>query len=349
MIHGDDFIGGSNYRKLIKEVLEEGRAIGILISADGWKSKKAWRVVKNAAKQGKCPIIKIASRWEDGHLFNEKHIRRARKHLEKTVELANEYPEQEFWFNPWLEYRASEDDVRKLNKKLKKILKESGVKNITLVYNPENLGYYYPKGKTSILELHHIHFKAVKGKRQSFSWDGKDSVDGDVEKTLKELKKADVEACFFWDWRYNGKYSEKDKRKRADRTDWPDKKFIKSIRALSMDKGKTKFDGNNRKRLFKTHAENHGDDPHKAEKLVVQIDENDPLAGSGKITLKQGEKTFKSLDGYYSDRNKAWIYRFNDWGIDIMKELDKPVVEIYKNQTYMGDVNPCFREGYYRY
>ena len=325
-IYGCDFIGGGNYIDVIEQTFKKDFAIGVLISADGWRARKAWKVVKKAAKFGECPIIKVISRWEDDHQFNEGHIKRAVKHLEKLNELASEYPSQEFWFNPFLEYRADKEVIKKLNRNLKRIKAD----NVTLVYNPEHTGYYYPSGNSSILELHNQHFKNVIGKRQSFSFDGQSSVDSNITKRLKDVDNC--EACFLWIEEYNGYSSGKHKPDRPNRTEWPDKKLIKSVRKqVTKEKGETNFPSD---MLFKTHGEH-------TNKIVVQIKNKGDY-----IYLKVGEDTLiRSAKGYYSENNQAYIYRFDKMGIDIKADL----VDVYLDSTFLGAVNPIFRDGYYRF
>lgn len=328
MIFGNDFIGGGNYLDVIKETFEEGRAIGILISADGWKAKNAWRAINKACKFGGCPVIKVISRWEDSHQFSDDHILRAVKHLKKLIKISNEYPEQKFYYNPWLEYRAREEDVKTLYRKLKKKLRDCD--NITLVFNPESLVYSYPTKDDVILDLHNQHFQFVEGVRQIFSFDGQSSVDSDITKVLEKTKNC--EAVFLWVEEYNGYKDSKHKLPRPERKDYPTVKLIKSVNyQVDNKKNETNFP---KDMLFKTHSE-------RENKLVVQIKNKGDY-----IYLKKGKKTVaQSEKGYYSDTNKAYIYRFNEMGIDIKPDL----VDVYLDNIKLGSINPKFRDGYYRF
>lgn len=344
--YGLDFIGGSNYPELINETHKKHRSIGVLLSASGWDESKAWIVVKQASESKVCPIIKVIGKWEDDHRFTESHINKSIQQFQKLKKIAEEFPDQKFWFNPWLEYRASAADIETLTSKL-----DNSACNIEIVLNPETIKQPFKRGKKFIVELHHKHFEDIPRTRMSFSYDGNDQVDSDLERDLKRAK--DVECFWGWDWRFNGKYSEKDNRPRDKRTHWPDRRLQKSIwKQFTETRGKTNLKQAGDGRLYKSHADNHGDGNPRAEKALFLIPER-----AVRVDLVHRGKVIYSFpyERPFAHNSDLHVYRSDNYGYQIANKViqetgkDNATVQVWVGDKKIGRINPIFRTGYFRY
>lgn len=204
--YGIDYIGGVNYRRVIKKHHPTGYAAGFLCYASGWKNGiLAARSLAAAGGAARCPVMRISGIWRDDHNFTEKDIPRAVKQAEKVAALAADYPEIKIFFSPWLEHRAD----KKLWNKCKKACRKVLPRRVKIV----NCGPARPKG---INEVHHSN--PVPGK-YIFSFDGKDM----FKSSVPYWKSKHKNSLYFYGWfpQLNGKCYLNDSTPRSQRKCWP--------------------------------------------------------------------------------------------------------------------------------
>jgi hypothetical protein len=184
-------------------------------------------------------------------------------------------------------------------------------------------------------EVHGSHSKpSIPGVRYNYSADGTSSVDSDIV-TIRE-KYSDADTFCVWHPRLNGKWSMKDDTPRPQRKAWPSGDMLRSLVYLFSDKGIVSLPST--KWIVKSHADNHGPNDPKGDKLLVIS----PIKAA-QIILKRAGAKIGTLDFYGAFEGGGWRYYAKVMGYKLGAGLD-----MFINGKKYGTINGGFRSAPYR-
>lgn len=335
---GIDYLGGARYPDVVVENHPEGFACGFLWEVDGFGSAK--KAVNQLLKSGKCTKIRIHLSWKDSHNFTESDIPEAERKTQEVMATIGKFPRVQFYISPWLEHKANLQLIQKLKRTVKKYF----TPQVKYVNSFISGGAYLPN---EINEIHHS-FNVPRGD-YIYSDDGVTALDSDVSKINITHKNALIR--YLWDSSLNLKYATDEIIRREDRKLIPPAKLIQSLALMAQDKGDTSLPA---KELYKAYGEA---EPENG-------DHSKPISRSWKplfiLTEKASEVVLKvkgqivatfSYSKPYLEPNR-YIYRSNEWGIDIAERVRKITGEnlanVWVNDKRIGKINLLFRENFYR-
>lgn len=316
---GLDLLGAAKYPKVAAREFPSGFYLGIFLNTFG----PAWSAIRRILDTGRCAGVRGHAIWEDNHTYRpERHDRIIMAELERANRLKRDYPTIDVQFSPFCEHNIKGVQLTRL---FQNLMDNS---DLTLVNS-------FWKGDRVSGVINEVHGKhpSLSG-MYNFSFDGTACVDSDVT-AFKEKHKG-AETFYLWDFRFNGKWDEKDTTPRPKRTGWPDRKHIRSIVALTKDRGEIKFPKN---WIYKSHAENHGPGDVKGEKPVMIS----PIKTRA-IELRRGENLIATLPYYGTFAGGGYRYYARKWGYEIATD----VLDVWANGKRVGTVNPAFRAGSFR-
>jgi len=348
MIYGHEFLGAAKYPKFAIRNLPSGRC-GKTFSKEFGPSQP---VLKGWAEKGVHPIIATQGLWRGGaHDYSGGAIlAEGLKELEKFILIAEAYPKQKFQFSIFCEHKLKLNQLVRVFQEQWELVKK--VPNITLVNNPMNGGDLLKPDQFGFPVLNEIHgtWQPKMQGMAPYMWacDGLPAQDCDIQK----YKDIHSEAQIIWLWmqQYNCKKKVTDTTPIDQRGVKPIEKQVISLEYLIPNKGATKF---NAKSLYKTHADQHYDEPKGREQKPVIITEADATklefrASNGEV-IAEAPRAGKYTDG-------RPLYRPTMWGFEIQDRATKltgnPLVNIVAvrkdKRINLGVVNPAFRENAYR-
>lgn len=331
MKYGLDTKAASMYGKAFRKAFDKDCAYRVLWKVSGWKANN--RVVRWLGKQ-KASVVIIDLVWKDNHQFGAKERRIAIKRAKKVGRLIKKYPNTKWYVCPYLEPRGVNiKEYEQVIARCKKHLPE----NTIMVSNAmEGI-----RVRGAIRAGHHTWYK--KG-MEIFSFDGIECKDADINKWKEKAKQGGAKMFLLWSWSMNGKYSKKDKRKRRQRTSYPEIKELKSIQAL-FENGKNASIPDTW--IYKPFAEQYAPPIPRGNKPVwiAPIREKEILLKWQEQTIFRFayEKKYPHGDGY--------IYRSLTWPIDILQEVkkynSKGIAEVWVGNKRIGEIHVCQRAGRY--
>lgn len=335
MRYGLDFLGLAKYANVAAENFPAGWAFGTFSSTFG----DARPAVEKVLKTGKPSAVRVHLAWADDHNFALKDGPKIVREAQGWLPLVEKYPNVAWYFSGACEHKLSAKFANDLAMRVLDVFPET-----TWYVNTPIKGGVDIIGPRIINERHGS--KSTKKKPNDvFSSDSNysGSVDSDIE-TLKETFSSD-HYFFFWEPRFNGRYETKDNTPRPKRDDYPDKKLIESVIALSKNKGLVK--ALPKGWIYKSHSENNGKPNLRAEKPCLIS----PLKRD-KITLRLANRKVIATFNYYDTyEDGGYRYYTDKWGYEIAELASKaqgsPIVQIWAG-TMIGVINPAFRTAPYR-
>lgn len=312
---GLDLLGAAEYGKVALDSLPQGWALGIFDNTFG----DATPVVIKALKRH-CPLVRVQMLWSDAHTFGDGDIPKIKQIAKKYEAIAKRFPNSKIQLSPFCEHNLQNPD---------KYL--DIVKNNAPSCTPVNTIWLGAKSKKYKNEVHG-ELKAPKG-AYNFSFDGTNCVDSDVEK-FKSIH-SNSEVFFFWHPRFNLKWSMGDTTPRHLRTAVPTKELIESVVYLHTKPGKINVP---EKWLIKSHAERHGADDLKGDKLLIIS----PIKTSA-LKLKYRQNLTETLPYYGPFEGGGYRYYSSKFGYKFGSN-----VEVWADDKKRAICNPGFRAGYFR-
>ena len=335
MIWGIDYPGGSRFKSTIIKYHPRGWPMAVFDDDETFDD--AMPLVKEATAKGIRPIFSIGMKWEDDHVYGDSHIPGLIKKAKKWEAFQKANPQIKIWLRPFVEHKLKNPD--KYNDIVRENAPSCGLINSPLASGALSKKYWN--------EFHGEDKRPRSGSTSyTFSFDGKNCVDADIETFKKSFKDAQV--FFFWNCQANGRMKEDDKTPRPQRKAWPTKEQIESWAYLSTDKGKTKPPADS---VPKSHADQHLAKPEpRAGKPVLIISDKGPS-----ITCKAGSKilaTYKKGPVFTENRPgkpKRYIYRIeSDYGYKISEQARKLTGSPLVTLSCGGTLNLAFRDLVYR-
>lgn len=319
MIKGLDLLAGAKYSKEVVYAAKQGYSIGLFAETFG----DAYKTAEKAIRAG-CKLLRLQLLWEDNHVFGDKHIPKIKKLAAKYNKLANKYPHVDIRLSVFCEHNLNNPD------KYLDICQQAAPS--CLIINTPWKGAF---SKKYINEIHGNHTKP--SGRYQYSFDGTECTNADIESYKR--KYGDAEVFFMWSNRFNLKYSEKDRPSRPQRIKEsrqrkPSKDYVDSIAYLFTDKGNTSLE---KKMLIKSHAERHGANDPKGDKLLVIS-----RTKANALILKQGNKQIGKLNYYGSFDSGGYRYYANTFGYKF------GCCDVYAGNKKIATINGGFRDGGYR-
>lgn len=281
-------------------------------------------VAKKELQKGRR-MVRVNMLWSDSHSYGDQDIPFLKREAKRYQPLCASNPGRVF-LAPFTEHNVQNPD------KYLNIVKNSapacGVVNS--VWNGAMTRDARFKN-----EVHGPHSKPnVPGVGYFYSYDGQSSVDADVVTTLD--KHSGAEMFCMWHPRLNGKWSMADSTPRPQRNAWPSGDMLRSLVYLFSQKGVVLLP--NSAWIVKSHADNHGPNDQKGDKLLVIS----PVRADTIVLKRAGQKIgtlfyYGSFEGggfrYYATQ---FAYKFG------------AMVDIFINNKKYGTINPGFRSPPYR-
>lgn len=332
MIFGMDYLGGAMFPNVLLKAHPQGWAAGFFADTFG----NCFPVIDKLCATGRCPLVRVHGPWTN-HSYNPKlHDKAIFAAFDKVRALRVKYPHIKFQFSPVCESDGRGKAWQELFNKLYSI--DNAIQLVCSIYRGEHVRPY-------LLEIHGN--KPAPSVPFQYGYDGKSTVDSNVEEDKKTYRKAKV----FWLWHpsFNLKYKVKlsgdesaqvyknDTAPPKERHCKPTVELIQSLEALAPNKGKPVLKPRN---LWKSHADRHDTPPEpRAYKpvLISPVKADQAFLMDGAVVVAKSSKREPYNDG-------RWRYYFPKYGY----QLATRVVRVLVGQTDIGQVNPPFREGEYR-
>lgn len=328
MRYGLDLLGAAKYPNIVIREFPKDWAFGIFDNTFG----NGYKVVQNIIATGRCPHVRIQMLWSDTHRFGDGDISKLKRIARPYEMLAKRNPHVRIELSPFCEHNLNNPD------KYLDIVQQEAPSCFAV--NVPWKGALSTKYKN---EIHGNHNKRIPNGSYNFSYDGSNCVDSDVEKDKERHANCDV--FFFWQCRFNLKWSMKDATPRPQRTAKPDEKLIDSIIYLHRNKAETRLP---KKWLLKSHAENHGAGDTKGDKLLIisphKATHIDLKARNGQ-TVAQLNYYGTYSEGGYRYYSKGWGY---EAGLKAIRIQGDALTDVYIGRRKFGIVNPGFRDGSFR-
>jgi hypothetical protein len=333
MMWGIDYLGGARYKDLILREHPQGFAAGFFTNVDGFGSSIPASIA--LLETGRCPRMRHQLMWDDDHKFTENDIPElVRRATNVRRKLIDPFPNTEFRVSPCCEHRMDRNLTQRIKREIQPIIGRA------LYVNCPEKGAILDD---CINEFHGGFKKPPTGGRIDFSFDGTSAFDSDVEAYKREYANADT--FYFWTFRCNGRWYEKDPTKRPDRRGWPDSNIIDSLIALRRPRGEVSLPKN---WLLKTHAEDKNTGDARANKLCFIIP---PKAKSVELKASNGQ-VVDSLPRYGTFSDGRHRYYSRQWGYLVAEKAIRiqgnPLCEVWVEGKKHGVVNPAFRAGSFR-
>lgn len=315
-----DTLGAAKYGNELKAIpLNYG--IGVFARTFG----DAFPVVKKELERGR-KYIRVNLLWSDAHAYGNKDLPFIRNESKRYNALCVAHPDATIEIAPFTEHNISKPDpflaeVKRHAPNCDKPI--NSVWNGSLTKNPEYKN-----------EIHGNHsVPKIQGVAYNYSYDGTNSVDSDF--VAMQGKHAKAELFCAWHPRLNGKWSMKDTTPRPQRKAWPNKELLESLVYLFTDKGFVTLPKN---WLVKSHAEKHGPEDKKGDKLLIIA----PIRANEIILKKEGKKT-GTLPYYGPFDGGGFRYYAPQFGYKY-----GPYQDVFIGQKKHGTINGGFRHGNYR-
>lgn len=346
MTFGHDTLAAARYINKAIKSLEANQAVSVLLNSFDEGKRRGWRAVKEYARSGKYPLIKVVSLWSDNHRFSRRQVDLMVEDFRKMNRVARRFPHIKWQFNPFLEYDQNHMSKAELMTVLNS-LRDMRQADISLVNNPMAMRGRVIRESDIVNELHHEDF-VPKNCRYAFSYDGNDCVNANIERDKDIHWGAEV----FWWWSppYNLKKTLTDSTKRPDRrSSVLTRDYLKSIQYLANEKS----DDVNlpRSYVWKSHAEIHSDRPAKSRSEGRPVFLSEP--GFRNVVLKNADgkivgrlySTGQLHDGRYVYRLPAWGY---EKGNRAFNKTGKRTLSVVGDGKILGVVDPGFRENQWK-
>jgi hypothetical protein len=311
--YGLDVLAGAKYPEQVRRIPNQF-AVGLFAETFG----DALPVVKRELESGRS-FVRVHLLWRDNHSFGGAELKEARKLARRYQSLCAAFPGR-IEISPYCEHNVPTPD-----KDLDKIQAEAP--NCKLVNTPWKGGI----SRRYKNEVHGSHKKPAGP--YNYSYDGSNSVDADVEKDKAAHSGADY--FFFWHPRFNLKWSLKDQTPRPQRKAKPSRDLVESVEYLQTAKGQTSVP---KKWLVKSHAEKHGPEDLKGDKLLIISPKR-----VNEITLRRGAQKVGTLRYYGPFDGGGFRYYSPSFGYKLGMNL-----EIWIGSKVYGSINGGFRDGYFR-
>lgn len=353
---GNDLLGLAHEKmdvKLMIQLTPAGWAIGTFDDPFGDVLPK----LKKMMDTGKYPVVRIHAHWDDNHKICP--LDKLKKKLPRYEQLAKDYPKIKVYVSHSCEYNESSASEVKKRVDLVKQLCPSCI--------PVNSRW---KGATTpgvLTESHGSKAKAKEG--EIVSTDGENIYDIDVETWFKDNSKAAI--IFLWGFRYNlreipdpGQKVPKPK----DRNASPNKQYTQGIIRLGSPKGSAPVPVFKDKKItpikspdiWKTYAEDDQeenpltpDDPRENRPVLIVKSKAKVL----QIVTKDDKVIGKIPEGGKFGTNQNRFYSGGPGGVKLygaeiaakaLKESGSEFVWFKDGDSYIGPVNPAFRDGSFR-
>jgi len=350
MDYGHEFLGAAKYEKFAIQNLPAGRC-GKTFSKEFGPSQT---VLRRWAEKGVHPVIMTQGLWRGGNhdYSGDRIMNESLKELEKFINIAQDFPTQQFQYSPYCEHKLGLTTLKKVFTEHWKIVKN--FPNVQLINNPMPGGSLLKPEAFGILKgslYNEIHgtWNPKMSEYGTYMWgcDGIPAQDCDIQMFKNRHSKAGI--IWLWMQQYNCKKKVDDTTPIAQRRVKPVLKQVISLEHLFPDKGNTGFHRNS---LYKTHADQHGNTPTGREQKPVIM--SSVKADKLEFTNSNGRVVHTAkYAGTYTDGRA--MYRATLWGYEIQEKARESgstltgVTAIKRgSNTLLGIVNPAFRENAYR-
>lgn len=340
-----DYLGGARFKKLILEQHPMAYGAGFFSCVDGFED--ALPTAAELASRG-APFLRIHLAWKDNHRFTSADLIVVRKEAERFRPVLAKYPNVKWYMSPLCEHELIENEWQKFANVV--IAELRGV-DFQLVNSPNHGKGFVSK---TVLNEYHGAESKPRGGRYSFSFDGTNIVDSDVESFKKNYSQAEYWGV--WNSQMNGnrkifkagdKRGEKDFIDRAKRVYFPTARQLDSwIHLTTNSKSATRIPQG---WIMKSHSDQHSITPSGKDQKPVWI-----------IPQKVKEIVIKARNGQvidtakYYDRFTGGGHRYycTQWGYDLANKAKRiqgdALCDIIYEGRKVGIVNLAFRDGGYR-
>jgi hypothetical protein len=352
MIYGIAYLAGRDKKEILANHPEGAAAQFFWKVLDEKDEKIVWDnedLIKQFAERKLAPLIAVQMRWRDDHKFDvSKLISYLKKECPKLLKIVEANPSIDWNISIACEHELNERDWTKANDEAVKVF----TNKVTYVNSPNvRKGFV---SKKYLNEYHGAEQKPRSSYIHGFSFDGTNAVDSDVELYRKNYSKGKY--FFFWVSQCNGNrkltLDPKEKKPRAQRIYYLVGNQIKSLWALRLPKGKTKFPKN---RIGKSHADQANMPPSGKDQKPVYLIELSARTAPRRIHLKLPNGTTVVTSSERADwsdertkRKIGYRYYFPKWGFEISQKVNNAVLDIFEDGEKVGTWNIAFRDGKYR-
>lgn len=350
MRFGIDYLGGANYRKVIRDNHPQDFGAGFILNTNKpyWPATDCWDVIEDLCKMG-VPFIRVHAFWEDNHTYaSNKHDKVVYSEFSRLIGLQAKYPKTVLYFSPFCERDNNSGQFDML------IFKLATSQQAIPIVNSVSKALY--KTGPFINEFHGGKAPPKGSLAAGYSFDGDQCMDKNVAKVIKD--KNGCQYLMFWASQDNGKYNaghvdprKADKTPRPLRKAWTYPELIHSFNAYRD--WELVVDTIGPKRIWKTHADQHQAKraPREGKPVLITADAGrfvNIVDGAG-VTVSQ----MKRDDEDYADGSKRKIYRSSLFGYAIAEKAlansRSPIVTLIgQNGKTLGKVHPAFRAGSFR-
>jgi len=346
MIHGVDTLASALYIKLIKKYVPKHIAVSVLLHTFDrkgiFRKRTGWKAVRAFTKAG-YKVIKVVSQWDNNHEFNAERKQQAFKDALILADIAIKNKHIIYHYMCYLEHREKRRVMEPIFRDLRKVLPD----NVILINNPLKQGDYVNMPRV-LNEIHHSDRPDGIPEDYSFSHDGEDMLNIDLQKSKNRHKAAKV----YWAWipQFNLKKTLTEKILPGNRK--PKviyKQLIQTVLyLLRTQKGKTEL-GNIF--VWKAQSEQHSNAPTALHR------DNKPVLISRKklkhvvVKTRDGKK-LKTLKSSGRLDDGRYAYRLNAFGHVISKRAmrlsSSPIIDVVADGKKIGSIHAAFRENEYK-
>ena len=332
MNFGLDLLGLARYSDATIRAFPRGFGIGVFSKVDGFGD--ALPNLEKILKTGKAPFCRIQLRWSDTHTFKPEDFPGIVKEAKRCFYLKSKYPNVKFYFSGACEHRMSASNAMKLAQMVK-----AATPGVVYVNCPLSDGAIVPG---AINEQHGA--GSPRSPEYSFSYDGHNCVDADVEKHKRDFKNATF--FMFWNCQANGRWSsdpKKDPTKRPLRKHYPVPEQILGWAYMANSKGVPNFPS---KYIYKSYSDQHkstdGKPKGKDQKPVFV-----KLPKYKKVEIKRNGRLIATAPYFGTYEGGGFRYYCSEWAWKIAEKAGG-ICDVFGDGTKIGTIEPGFRQNDYR-
>jgi len=349
---GLDYKAAAKYEKVILDEHPEGWGAGGFVSVDGWPVSIP--TFDKLLATGRCPWLRLELAWADDHRFTDKYIQVVERNAKLSRPLLEKYPHIEFFISPVTEHVLNRATWEKFAAVANRVL--VGMR-YQLVNSPMKGGFVHNR----LINEYHGADGKPRGGRYSFSHDGVNAVDTDMEAFKKNFARA--EYFMIWNSQMNGNrvLQETDANGRPTKILRAKRKFyltgpeqIDSLIYLSRDRGDVRLP---RGWTLKSHGDQHSVPPKGKDQKPVIITPAGEKYSEIVFKARNGQVVAKApYFGTFNDKKTGRVvghrYYCAEWGYQIAEKAMRihgvPIVQIWVNGKRVGRCNLAFRGGTFR-
>jgi hypothetical protein len=349
---GLDYKAAAKYEQVILDEHPQGWGAGGFVWVDGWPSSIS--TFDKLLATGRCPWLRLELAWADDHRFTDKYLKIVEDNAKLSRPLLEKYPQVEFFISPVTEHTLDRAAWNRFAAVADNVLRGT---RYQLVNSPMRGGFVHDR----LINEYHGADVRPRGGRYSFSHDGVNAVDTDMEGFKKSFAKA--EYFMIWNSQMNGNrvLQEVDAKGRPFRVPRDKRKFyltgpeqIDSFIYLSTDRGDVRIPAG---WTLKSHGDQHYMPPRGKDQKPVIITPVREKYSEIVFRTRNGQVVARApYFGTFNDKKTGRVighrYYCTEWGYQIAEKARRihgvPIVQIWVNGKRVGRCNLAFRGGTFR-